>query len=287
MSPSPSWLDTTSYPFRTRTFMTSEGALSYVDEGEGPVVLLVHGTPSWSFEYRHVIRDLSRDHRCIAIDHLGFGLSAKPPMSALQLEGHARRLRALVEQLDLRGITLVVHDFGGPIALPLALEEDPRIRGLVVLNSWMWPSDADPAIARIDRLVRSGLGRILYRVFGFSARVLLPSAFGDRRRLTKAIHGQYLAPLSSRRARDGTYAMALALKGEDPYYASLWDRRRRLEEVRAVIVWGMKDPFIPPAYLDRWGQAMPQARVVHAMEAGHFVAEECPEAVVAAVRSLG
>ena len=176
------WLDPTAYPFRPRRFETPEGAMSFVDEGAGPPVLLVHGTPSWSFEFRGVITRLAPHRRVIAPDHLGFGLSDKPRVG-LTVEDHARRLRALVEALDLRGVTLVVHDFGGPIGLPLALDGD-RVARVVVLNSWMWPSDGDATIARLDRLVRSPLGRLLYRGLGVSVRVLLPSAFGDRRRLS-------------------------------------------------------------------------------------------------------
>jgi hypothetical protein len=94
----------------------------------------------------------------------------------------------LVRGLALREITLVVHE--------LALEADGLVQRVVVLNTWMWPSDGDRTIARIDRVVRSWMGRCLYRWLGFSARVILPSAFGVKARLTKRIHGQYIAPLS-------------------------------------------------------------------------------------------
>lgn len=285
MPPLPSWLDRAAYPFEPRRFGTADGELSYLDEGSGPAVLLVHGTPSWSFEFRQVVRDLSRDHRCIVPDHLGFGLSDKPAPAPLAPEDHARRLRALVEALDLRDVTLVVHDFGGPIGLPLALEEASRISRVVVLNTWMWPSEGDPSIARIDRVVRSWFGRFLYRWLGFSARVILPSAFGDKRRLTKAIHRQFLAPLATRSDREGTYALALALKGADPHYAALWSAREALARHPVTIVWGVKDPAIGPKYLERWAALLPHARIERLEDCGHFVAEERPDAVVAAVRA--
>jgi pimeloyl-ACP methyl ester carboxylesterase len=282
--PPDAWLDRTLYPFATKRFTTSDGALSYVDEGSGPTLLFVHGTPSWSFEWREVIRVLSATHRCVAPDHLGFGLSDKPEGASLRPEDHARRLEALVTALDLRDVTLVVHDFGGPIGLPLALAPEGRVARLVVLNSWMWPSDGDKTIARIDRVVRSALGRFLYRWLGFSARVLLPGAFGDKRRLTKAVHRQYLGPLSSRRDREGTYALACALRGSDPHYAALWSERAKLARLQMTIVWGERDPALRKEYLARWIEAFPDARVVRVPDAGHFVAEERPDAVVAAVR---
>jgi haloalkane dehalogenase len=284
----PAWLDPTLYPFAPRRFQTPEGAISYLDEGQGPVVLLVHGTPSWSFEFREVVRSLSPTHRVIAPDHLGFGLSDKPEgriaLAALRPEDHARRLQALVDSLALRDITLVVHDFGGPIGLPLVLSDRGQVRRLVVLNSWMWPSAGDPGIARIDRMVRSPLGRFLYRWLGFSARVILPLAFGDRRRLTRVLHRHYLGPLSSRRARAGTYALACALRGSDPHYDMLWQRRSEIAALPMTIVWGERDPVLTSVARERWRAAFPQAQLISVPDAGHPVAEERPEAVVAAIR---
>jgi haloalkane dehalogenase len=282
----PAWLDPTLYPFTPRRFATADGAISYLDEGRGPTVLMVHGTPSWSFEFREVVQALSGSHRVIVPDHLGFGLSDKPSGVPLRPEDHAQRLRALVEGLDLDELVLVVHDFGGPIGLPLALDASRRVRGVVVLNSWMWPSDGDPTIARIDRLVRSPLGRFLYRWLGISARVILPQSFGDRRRLTRALHRHYLAPLASRRAREGTYALACALRGSDGHYASLWQRREALASRPLALVWGERDPALTTSHRDRWLRAFPHARLIAAPDAGHFVAEERPDLVIAAIRDL-
>ncbi len=103
------WLDRNLYPFSTKSFESGAGTMSYVDEGSGPPILFVHGTPSWSFEWRAVIEGLRATHRCIAPDHLGFGLSEKPSDARLSPRDHAERLRAFVEALDLRDVTLVVH----------------------------------------------------------------------------------------------------------------------------------------------------------------------------------
>lgn len=281
--PRPPWLDPTLYPFTPQRFPTAEGEISYLDEGKGPVVLLVHGTPSWSFEFREVVRLLSARHRVIVPDHLGFGLSDKPPHAALRPEDHARRLQALVDALDLRDLVLGVHDFGGPIGLPLLLDRPDRVARLVVLNSWCWPSDGDPTIAKIDRVVRSPLGRFLYRGLGISARLFLPHSFGDRRRLTPKVHRHYLGPLSTRSARQGTYALACALAGSDPHYARLWQHRQALAAVPMTLVWGERDPVLTRRHRDRWTGAFPQARLISVADAGHPVAEERPEVVAAAI----
>src|SRR5829696_2438417 len=92
----PAWVDREAYPFSSRWLSLPEGRIHYVDEGEGPTLLFVHGTPTWSFEYRHLIRALRQTHRCVALDHLGFGLSDRPGDADYGPEAHAGRLRAFV-----------------------------------------------------------------------------------------------------------------------------------------------------------------------------------------------
>jgi haloalkane dehalogenase len=278
------WLDVAEYPFAPRRFETPDGALSYIDEGSGPAVLFVHGTPSWSFEWRAVIRSLRDRYRCVAVDHLGFGLSEKPASAPLAPPDHARRLRALVEALDLRDLTLVVHDFGGPIGLPLAIEAPERVARVIAINTWMWPSDGDRALRKMDRVIRGPVGRFLYRWLNFSPRVLLPSTFAVRSRLTPALHRQYLMPFARRADREGPYQLARALVGADPHYAALWARRAELAEKPLTVLWGMKDPALSERYLKMWVDAFASAKVVQVADAGHFVAEERPDAVVDAIR---
>ena len=154
----PAWVDREAYPFRSRFIELASGRrVHYIDEGEGDVVLFVHGTPTWSFEWRHVIRALARTHRCVAMDNLGFGLSDRPRDFDYCPESHARMLRAFVERLGLNDVTLVVHDFGGPIGLPLALHEPSIVRRLVVFNTWMWSFADDPEMTRKARHARGRL----------------------------------------------------------------------------------------------------------------------------------
>lgn len=272
------WLDTAAYPFATKRWTCAEGALSYVDAGDPSAkpVLFVHGTPSWSFEFRHVIRALCATRRCVALDHLGFGLSDKPEGAAYRPEDHARRLQAFVRELDLRDITLVVHDFGGPIGLPLALELPERVARIVVLNSFLWPNGDDPVVQKLDRVVRSPLGRFLYRWLNVSPRVLLPAALGDRTALSRATHQQYLKPFARRAERESLYRLACALVGSDAFYEALWARRSELAPRITDIVWGDKDPAFTAEHLARWTEAFPSARVTRLATVGHFIAEEAP-----------
>jgi haloalkane dehalogenase len=110
-----SWIDRNEYPFASHYFETPAGKLHYVDEGKGQPVVMLHGNPTWSFLYRNLIKQLSPHYRCIAPDHIGFGLSDKPVDWSYLPEEHAKNLAALIEHLGLKDITLVVGDWGGPI----------------------------------------------------------------------------------------------------------------------------------------------------------------------------
>jgi pimeloyl-ACP methyl ester carboxylesterase len=271
----PSWVDSSEYPFVTKRFLTEDGAISYIDVGDGDPTVFVHGTPSWSFEWRAVIAKLAGARRCIAIDHLGFGLSDKPPAAPLRPEDHARRLEQLIRALDLRNITLVLHDFGGPVGAQVALQMPERVRRIVVVNSWLWPNGDEPALRRLDRVLRSWVGKVLYRWLNVSPRLLLPAAMARRPR--RATHRHYLEPFARRSSREGPYQMALGLVGSDPFHGQLWARRTTLTPWVTDIVWGSRDPALTARHLARWVEAFPSARVHALPNVGHIVAEESHE----------
>jgi haloalkane dehalogenase len=248
------------------------------------VLLFVHGTPTWSFEFRHLIKALSSSHRCIAPDHLGFGLSERPVTADYTPEAHADRLRAFVAGLGLDRFTLVVHDFGGPIGLPQALSDRSPVERLILLNTWMWPFDDDPDLVRKGKLAGGAFGRFLYKHANASLRLLMPSAYGDRSKLTKAIHRQYLEVFRDRQARVLVlHALARALLESRDFYARLYSRADRLRRIPALIVWGMKDMAFQPKQLARWHTLLPEAEVCRLESAGHWPHEEEPEEVTRAV----
>jgi pimeloyl-ACP methyl ester carboxylesterase len=291
----PAWLDREAYPFESRFLELSSGhRMHYIDEGTGPTILFVHGTPTWSFEWRHLICGLRDAFRCVAPDHLGFGLSDRPASGDYTPEWHARNLADFVERLGLDAFTLVVHDYGGPIGLPLALDPlqkqwvPPRTRvlRLVVLNSFMWSLKGDAGVERANRIVGGSLGRFLYRRANFSLRVITPSVFADRRKLTREIHAQYLAPFTDIESRSLVlWPLARALMASDAHYQSLWERRSRLEGIPSLVVWGLRDPAFKPHQLARWREVLPAAEVVE-LPVGHWPQEEAPDAVLNALRSF-
>lgn len=264
------------YPFQSRYLDVGPGRMHYVDEGEGPVVVMVHGTPTWSFLYRHLIRELSRGYRVIAIDHLGFGLSDKPELWSYRPEGHARKLGILIERLGLRDITLVVHDYGGPIGLAYAMLHPENVRALVLFNTWMWSLRGTSA-EKLSRFMGGPIGRVLYKRFNFSPRMLIRAAFGDRRKLTKEVHRHYIEAFPTPAERQGPWVLARELAGSSDWYETLWQGREWLAGKPALVLWGMKDPAFGRDALEHWKATLTNARIVEFPEAGHFVQEEAPE----------
>lgn len=280
MRPDALWVDRQPYPFQSRYLPLTAGEMHYVDEGAGDPVLLVHGTPTWSFEYRHVIAALSKTHRCVAPDHLGFGLSARPNGFAYSPEAHAEVLAEFVERLGLARFTLVVHDFGGPIGLPLAVRPNSPVSRLVILNSFAWPLDDDRKMAARARMAGGAVGRFLYKYLNASQTLIMPSAYGDKKKLTPAIHQQYLQVFRDRDSRvQVLHVLARALLQSRAHYQQLLDRLLALT-VPTLLLWGLKDSAFEPYQLARWQSLLPHATTVTFEHAGHWPHEEEPGRVV-------
>ena len=126
----PNWLSRQLYPFEDQWMEIDGHTLHYVDEGAGPVLLLLHGNPTWSFLYRGIIRRLRDTFRCVAADYPGFGLSTARAGYGFTTREHSAVVEKLFLALDLRDVTLVVQDWGGPIGLGLAGRQSDRISAL-------------------------------------------------------------------------------------------------------------------------------------------------------------
>jgi len=282
----PAWLDTREYPFRQHRFRVPAGTMNYVDEGSGDPIVFVHGNPAWSFEFRHLIRAFAATNRCIAPDHIGFGLSDKPADWTYLPQDHAGNLGLLLASLDLERITLVVGDWGGPIGLSYAIGHPERIRNLVITNSWCWPVDTDWYFRAFSGFMGGPVGRWLIRHRNFFANRILRAMFGDKSRLTTAIHRQYLMPLAVPAERKGCEVFPGAIIGSTAWLRSLWERRGLLADKEILIAWGMRDIGFRAKELDRWIEAFPRARVVRFADTGHFVPEERPGDLIREMQAL-
>ncbi|MFN8474657.1 MAG: alpha/beta fold hydrolase [Anaerolineae bacterium] len=279
---SDNWIDRKEYPFESHYFKVPAGNVHYVDEGSGPPIVMVHGNPTWSFLYRKLIKQLLPHYRCIAPDHIGFGLSDKPKGWSYLPADHAANLEALIEGLGLKGITLAVQDWGGPTGLSYAVAHPENIAGIIIMNTWAWPVNRDPYYIGFSSFVGGPIGRFLIRRYNFFARSIMRQAFGDKRKLTPAAHQQYLRALATPDDRRGCLVFPKQIIGSTPWLGRLWERMPVLQGKPKLIVWGMKDIAFREKELKRWASTFPEARVVRLSSVGHFVQEEAPEELAGA-----
>jgi haloalkane dehalogenase len=277
----PYWLDLQEYPFENKYLNIQGVDLHYIDEGKGDVLLFVHGTPSWSFDYRKMIKPLSKNYRCVALDHIGFGLSDKPKNYNYSPQHHSQNLKILIEHLALKNITFIVHDFGGVIGFDYALKNAENIKKIVVLNSWLWDSSNDKAYQKLRPILKSPLLPFLYLYLNFSPKFLIPQSFANKKRLSPKIHQQYILPFSSKNERRGMLAFAYSLLNDQQWFESLWKEISVLKNKPILFIWGMKDSFVTPNYLKKFASAFHQSSILEIEDCGHFPQEEQPEIVLA------
>jgi len=276
------WLDTSEYPFNSNYFDINEHKLHYIDEGKGDVILFVHGTPSWSFDFRNIIKKLKSNFRCIAIDHIGFGLSDKPEHYDYSTQNHSATLEKFIIDKQLTNITLVVHDFGGPIGLNFAIQHPEKIKNIVVLNSWLWGSKDDPDFIKLSKILKSPLLPFLYRYLNFSAKFILHKSFGDRK-LSKQLLKHYTKPFANNTQRNGTLAFAKSLLNDQDWFEELWNKKAAISNKPTLFVWGMKDPVIKTQNLDKFAEGFTNSKTVKIETSGHVPQEESPDEVLEAM----
>lgn len=275
----PTWLDRNEYPFAPHWVDVDGGRIHYVDEGSGETILFVHGTPTWSFLYRHLIKALGVHHRCVAPDNLGFGLSDKPVDVDYRPASQARRLAAVIDRLGLRDLTLVLHDFGGPIGLSYAIEHPANVMKIVLFNTWMWSFDGDRRFQWVGRMLGSPLASPLYRWLGLSVRLVWRHAVSRGGAYSRDAHRQYVAAADDPGTRHATWIYAREVLGSSDWYDGLWRRRDRIRKIPALLIWGMKDPAFA-RFLPRWRTVFDGAEVVELADSGHAPPEERPQSVL-------
>jgi cis-3-alkyl-4-acyloxetan-2-one decarboxylase len=279
------------FPYEPRFLDAGEIKLHYVDEGpaDAAPLLFVHGNPTWSYLWRRPIAELSaHGHRCVAFDHMGFGRSDKPPqLSAYSLERHIENAIALIDALDLSDVTLVGHDWGGPIGLGALLERRDRLRALVLMNTWAWelPSFLPPFLREFRT---EGLGEIL----ALGGNLFVESIPGGmrRREADPLMMEAYRAPFPDYWSRAGTLAFQreIPLTERDrsaPLMASIHERLPDLA-LPVLLVWGMRDPVFQPVFLEQWRELFPEAETVELEDASHFLVEDSPDAVTDAIEGF-
>lgn len=278
------WLNVVEYPFQTHAHRTEDGWMSYVDEGQGRPLVFVHGLPLWSFCWRKPIKAFREDYRCIAPDHLGFGLSEKPEDIDYSPPAHYRRFCGLMDKLQLDDVTLVVHDYGGPIGLKWAMNHPDRVRELVIFNTWMWSLQNDKVAKQLYRLFGSKINRVYYRFLCAGPSFFLPVLFADRYRVPRFTREQYLMPFTPNRERQGAYTAAEDLYKFSPWYDALWERVEELRRFPTLLIWGMEDLSLNEEALQRWQTALPEARTCQLPRGARYAMDDMPLRTIEGMR---
>jgi haloalkane dehalogenase len=269
------------FPF-VPNYLEQDGLrLHYLDEGDGDPVLCLHGEPTWSFLYRKLIPPLAAVARVIAPDYFGFGRSDKPEdPDWYTFDRHCASIRRLVYELDLRHLTLVVQDWGGPIGLRLAVEQPERVARLVILNTGLGggrpPSEA---WLRFRDLVRAAGGDFQ------PGRLIRTAAV---RGLADGVVAAYDAPFPAAEAKAGVLAFPeqVPTDREHPNTAPLMAIREALAswEKQTLVLFGDSDPIFRPEVADAIARWIPGALPAELVEgAGHFVQEDAGEEVGARI----
>lgn len=287
--PLPPWLEA-QLPFRRYRVQVGAWAMHVMEQGEGFPVVLVHGNPSWSFLYRKVARGLAgAGLRLVMPDLVGLGLSDKPrDPSVHTLDFHGAQLAALLDQLGVQACVLVVQDWGGPIGGCAAAARPDRVKGLVVLNTVLGPPRQGFRPTPFHRFAALPLlPELAFRGLGFMPRGMA-LAQGDRASISGEVARAYRFPLRRFADRVAPLALARMVPGDHqhPSIPALARCEAWVQAFRgpAEVVWGDRDPVLGRAR-SRIEALLPQARVTRT-RAGHFLQEEVPDDIAAAVRRV-
>lgn len=284
------------YPFAGHFHEVRPGIrMHYLDEGprDGEVLLMLHGNPSWSYYWRHLVLALRERWRCIVPDHVGMGLSDKPCDADYRytLASRVADLESLLAHLGIdRRITLVVHDWGGMIGFGWALGHMPAVRRLVLLNTAAFPLPPEKPLPWQLRLGRnSRFGAVLIR--GLNAFAQGAARFGVRRRMPAAERRALVSPYDSWAHRIATlrFVQDIPLGPDDPAWALVAQSAEHLHAYAdrpCFIGWGMRDFVFDHHFLDRFTRELPNAEVLHLPEGGHYVLEDEHETLVPAIRDF-
>jgi cis-3-alkyl-4-acyloxetan-2-one decarboxylase len=276
------------FPFEPRYQQVAEDVrLHYVEQGRGEPVLLLHGNPTWSYLYRNFIPPVAEaGFRAVAVDHMGFGRSDRPPgHRRYHLRAHVDNLLAFIRGLDLRDVTLVMQDWGGPIGLGAAVEEPDRIAHLVIMNTWVAVLPEGTRMPFHKPFLQAGLGEIL----ALGANLFMEAMFAGMRpdSATPLVAEAYRAPFPDYYSRVPILAFARDIPiGEShpttPYMRAIGERAAVLDKP-TLLVWGMEDRTFPPVILEGWKTLYPDAEVLELPQARHYVQEDEPEAIASRI----
>jgi haloalkane dehalogenase len=276
------------YPFQSNYFNCNGLKYHYIDEGHGDPILMVHGNPTWSFFFRSLINAFRSDHRVIAPDHMGCGLSDKPPGNRydFRLQNRIDDLGALMVHLKPdRPVTLILHDWGGMIGLAWALEHLHQIGRVIVMNTAGFFPPRGKSIPKRLQLIRSGNALVEKAVLCFNLFSRAAIRMAPHRRLPPDVAAGFLAPYNSVNNRLATlkFVQDIPLSPDDPSGKIVFHVQNNLNKFKQfpmMILWGAHDFVFDKDYYREWRRRFPNASAHWLADAGHYLLEDAPDKIV-------
>jgi haloalkane dehalogenase len=274
------------YPFESKVHIVRGFNYHYVDEGNGEPLVMVHGNPTWSFYYRYLIQELSKQYRTIAVDHIGCGLSDKPDPDDYdyRLKSRVDDLESLIDHLAFdKKITLIVHDWGGMIGMAYALRHPEKIGRIVITNTsgFFPPGKGIPIRLWIMRYITpfAKIGTLGFNLFSWAALYMAP-----KKPLSADVKKGLTAPYNTWENRMATYRFVqdIPLRPGDYSYnlvKSVDDNIHKLSSIPMTILWGKHDFIFTMEYFQEWKRRFPKAPAILYPEAGHYLLEDVPEKI--------
>ncbi len=275
------------YPFPQHSFGIDGRNLNFVDVGRGHPVVMFHGNPTWSFYYRNVIKQLSDNNRCLALDNMGCGFSDKPQDYNYTLEQHVKNAVAWLESLNLESFDLIVHDWGGAIGMGVARLLAEKVRRIVILNTAAFYVDRIPISIGICRWPIIGE----WIVRGFNGFAFPALKMAVEKPLSKAVKNGFVLPYNNWHNRIATHRFVKDIPANDKhptfgYLQQIEDGLSKFTDRNILLAWGMKDFCFTPQFLERWKKIYPKAQVIEYGKAGHYVLEDEKDTLIPEIKGF-
>lgn len=275
--------------------------MHYIDEGQGEVILALHGEPTWGYLFRHLIASFSSNYRVIVPDHIGFGKSETPQNRTYLLQDHIQNIEQFVLGLELNDITLVMHDFGGPVGMGLAIRHPDRIKRIISING---PTPlGQPGL--IDALMKNGatspwfswifkayekgtleqvLGQLDYNILS----TLKLNGFENNELITETWLQAYRAPFKTPEHALGAIGWAKGFAaGAHQFEPVEAVTAKMLSKKPALAIWGMADKTLKPQhFLPLFREAFPNGHISKLNGVGHYSLEDAPKEIAFLMKSF-
>ncbi len=282
------------YPYKPNYFNNNGFKMHYIDKGKGKPVLMIHGNPTWSFYYRRLIEQFSKDYRTIAPDHIGCGFSDKPSCKNYNytLENRVSDLARFINHLDLKEkIILIVHDWGGMIGLAWALDNISKIEKIIITNTagfFLPETKKFPLrLAIIKYFTPFAIPAVLgFNLFSFSALYL-----ASKKKLSKKVKAGLIAPYNSWKNRIATlkFVQDIPISKNDLSYKTVKmvdENLYKIKKLPTMFLWGDKDFIFDKHFLNEWKKRIPNGKFYIFKDSGHYIFEDKPEETLSLIKQF-